>query len=321
MRTRVNAQARLRLRHPYPFKDYGDDRKIHQNMVGFLHDIWRGAPKKSFFFLATSDPDGKGWREHVVNASKTKTGVNKFLKTHSRWDYNLYFCPNPFSKPRRQKAFALPSRLGWCDMDGSDPNAYRPVANHLWETSPKRYQGLWLWDARHDIKEAEGFSQALADRHGGDSGWTITKMLRIPGSLNHKPQYDEPFVRMVSQNWGKVTERPIQTSTNARRHEAEPPTLDMNPDAHDRLAVLNKYRSKLGDSARSVMRHDRVIANDRSRWIFVMVADLHEVGASIDEIASVVWTSPYFREKYGDNRNALETEVSRIIAKTGGHHG
>lgn len=46
-----------------------------------------------------------------------------------------------------------------------------------------------------------------------------------------------------------------------------------------------------------------------------MVAGLHEAGATLDEIASVVWGSPYFRDKYGEDRNALETEVSRIIAK------
>ncbi len=49
-----------------------------------------------------------------------------------------------------------------------------------------------------------------------------------------------------------------------------------------------------------------------------MVAGLHEAGATLDEIASVIWSSPYFREKYGDNQNALETEISRIIAKLGG---
>jgi len=29
----------------------------------------------------------------------------------------------------------------------------------------------------------------------------------------------------------------------------------------------------------------------------------------------VIWSSPYFRDKYGDVLNALEVEISRIIAK------
>jgi len=48
-----------------------------------------------------------------------------------------------------------------------------------------------------------------------------------------------------------------------------------------------------------------------------MVAGLHEAGATVDEIASVVWTSPYFRDKYGEDEEALETEISRIIARVG----
>lgn len=49
-----------------------------------------------------------------------------------------------------------------------------------------------------------------------------------------------------------------------------------------------------------------------------MVAGLSEAGATLDEIASVIWSSPYFRDKYGEDLNALETEVSRIIARVGG---
>ena len=48
-----------------------------------------------------------------------------------------------------------------------------------------------------------------------------------------------------------------------------------------------------------------------------MVAGLHEAGATLDEIASVIWSSPYFRDKHGDDLNALETEISRIIARVG----
>ncbi|NNU81057.1 hypothetical protein HMH01_11470 [Halovulum dunhuangense] len=199
-------------------------------------------------------------------------------------------------------------------MDDSDPDAYRPQPNHVWETSPNRFQALWLWDARHDIREAEAFSRALAARHGGDTGWSITKMMRVPGSINHKPKYDEPVVRLVSRNWRKTPKRPEPLPDIQR---AEPEALAMNPHAHDRLAVLRKYRSKLDTSTRHLIRHNRVMAPDRSSRIFAMVAGLYEAGATLDEIASVIWSSPYFRDKYGDDQNALEAEVSRIIARVG----
>lgn len=321
MRIRVNEQTRPNGRYTDAFKDYDDDDNIHQSMVGFLSRIWEGVPKDSFLFLATTNPDGGKWREHVVRAGKLKGDLNKFLRKYSRWDHNLYFSVNPFSRDRRLKDYALPTSLGWCDMDASNPDAYRPQPNLLWETSPDRFQALWLWDARHDFEEAQRFSRSLADRHGGDSGWTITKMLRIPGSINHKPHYDEPFVRMVTQSWAKASERPEPTPDNGRAHDVAAQALDMNPHAHERLDVLRKHRSKLSASARTVIRHNRVLALDRSKWIFMMVAELHEAGATLDEIASVVWGSPYFRDKYGNNLNALERQVSNIIAKIGGQNG
>lgn len=300
--------------HPYPFEDYDDDCIIHSSMMGFLVDVWKGAPANSHLFVATSDPDGGRWREHVIQSGKSTIGLNRFLRAHSRWDFNLYFCPNPFSHHNRRKRFALPSRLGWCDMDDSDPDAYRPQPNHVWETSPNRYQALWLWDKWHDICEAEAFSRELAARHGGDNGWSITKMLRIPGSINHKPDYNEPFVRLVKRNWRKTLVRPDTSPAKHRTLATDFPVLPMHPYAFTRLEVLKKYRPKLDVSARTVLRHDRVIATDRSKWIFVIVAGLYQAGAHIDEIAGAVWSSPYFYEKHGANTEKLEREVSNIIA-------
>lgn len=315
MRNRVNHKARPRKGHPYAFKDYDDDGNIHQSMVGFLQDVWRGAPERSFFFLATTDPDGNGWREHAIPAVDNIVALNKFLRVHRRWDFNLYFCPNPFSTKRRKRKYALSSRLGWCDMDESDPNAYQPEANHVWETSPGRYQALWLWDKRHTVVEAEDFSRALAKRHGGDTGWSITKMLRIPGSVNHKPKYDEPVVRLVSRNWRKVEERPEPFADGGRSHRNL--VLDFDHTAFTWDEVLKKYRRVLDPKARSLIRDRRVYEADRSEQIFHMVVGLYEVSASIDEIASVIWGSPYFQDKYHGNVVALHAELARILSKIG----
>jgi len=317
MRSRVNNKARPRLGHPHAFKDYEDDGKIHQSMVGFLQDVWQGAPKDSYFFLATSDPEGHHWREHVVHANNELVGLNTFFHAHSRWEHNLYFCPNPFSQKRRKKKFALPSSVGWCDMDDSYPTAYQPEASLLWETSPERYQALWLWDKRHSVEEAENYSRALAERHGGDTGFSITKMLRIPGSINHKPKYDEPLVRLVSRDWNRIAERPEPLAIKGRSYSSQTLVLDVDYRSHKRLDVLKKHRLKLDRTAKQLIRHNKAYAPDRSAQIFHMVTSLHEVGASLDEIASVIWDSPYFQDKYPDDTGALHAELSRIMSKIG----
>lgn len=318
MRFRVNDIARPRTGYPYAFKDYFDDGKIHQSMVGFLETLWKGAPGDSCFFLATSNADGNKWREHVVHGDNITVGLDRFFREYSRWDFNLYFCPNPFSKDRRKKEFARPTRLSWCDMDASDPRAYQPQASLVWATSPGRYQALWLWDRRHSVDEAEGFSRALTERHGGDAGWTITKMLRIPGSVNHKPHYQKPFVRLVHRNRNRIRDRPAPPAVNGRSYGSKPLVLDFDHKAHKRLDVLKKYRRDLDPKARALIRDKRVYEKDRSDQIFHMVAGLHEVGATADEIASVIWNSPYFQDKYPGDLNALRAELSRILSKIGG---
>jgi len=62
---------------------------------------------------------------------------------------------------------------------------------------------------------------------------------------------------------------------------------------------------------RALARHTRVLSHDRSVCIYIMIRALHDSGASPDEIAAVVWRSPYFR---------LNAELTRIIAKAGGHN-
>lgn len=316
-RPRQKAKARLHLGHPSAFKDYDDDVNIHQSMVGFLQDVWHGSPPRSYLFVASSDPEGQNWREHVIRADDTTVGLNRFLLTHPRWKFNLYFCPNPFSHDRRRRDFALPSRMGWCDMDDSDPWKYQPVPSLIWETSPDRYQGLWLWNRRHSADEAERFSRSLAERHGGDVGWSITKMLRVPGSINHKPQYNEPFVRLEHRDWNRVEERPEIGGTSGKRKGINATVLDFDHEAFEKEDVLRKYRRDLHPKARALIRNSKAYEPDRSAQIYHMVTSLKEAGAFPDEIASVIWNSPYFQDKYPDDVRALHAELSRILSKIG----
>lgn len=206
--------------------------------------------------------------------------------------------------------------FGWCDVDKADPFAFKPKPSVVWETSPGRTQALWFWDRPHTPAEAADLSKALTYRYGGDKGGSApNKLLRLPGSFNHKPEYDKPFIPLLKFNARPTKARPKLLDNQHSVSVAEIQALDMNPRAHDRLAVLRKYRSKLDTSTRHLIRHNRVKAPDRSSRIFAIVAGLFQAGATLDEIASVIWASPYFREKYGENPTALEVEISRIIAK------
>jgi len=297
------------------------EQDVLQDQYDFLCEIWESA--------ATSGPDlfanlcfrRKGTSKMIDKFTPLSGDIrhDRLLCKYDRHRFDQYFSPNLYARPSRRLTGVHMTRLGWCDVDEADPFAFEPKPSVVWQTSPGRTQALWFWDRPHTPAQASAFSKALTYRYGGDKGGSAAnKLLRIPGSFNHKSEYGKPFIPLVHFDLRQITARPRLLTGQDGSYGGEPQDLDMDPDAHDRLAVLKKYRSKLSASTRSLIRHDRVLAGNRSSRIYAMVAGLYEAKATVNEIASVVWASPYFRDKYGDDRNALETEVSRIIAKLGG---
>lgn len=307
--------------YPALMAEGATERAVLQGQYDFLCDLWHDPA-----FLA---PDAfgnlcfrrKGTTKMIDKfvPLREEIRIDRLLRRYDRHRFDQYFSPNVYARPSRKVSCVQITRLGWCDVDDADPFAFDPKPSVVWETSPGRTQALWFWDRPHTPAQASAFSKALTYRHGGDKGGSApNKLLRLPGSFNHKPDYDRPFIPLVHFDPNPITGRPKLLTGRHGVGAIEPEVMDMNPHAHDPLVVLRKYRSKLTASTRSLIRHNRVMAPNRSSRIFAIVAGLHEAEASLDEIASVIWSSPYFRDKYGEDQNALETEVSRIIARVGG---
>ncbi|QCI98803.1 hypothetical protein CFBP5473_13395 [Agrobacterium larrymoorei] len=212
------------------FRDLNDDDHIIRSQHQFLQDVCNDIAEGSYTFLAFKQVTTGKWEDHAIKNAGSWRETLDLLREYSRWDYDQYFCPNSFSEERRKQLYALPTSFGWCDIDRSEPSIYEPVPSILWETSPQSYQGLWLWDRTHRATDAELFSKSLAYRHGGDnSGWSATKMLRIPGSVNHKPQYNEPFVKIIKSDWSEITSRPRPLEGVRHAVASALPTIDANP--------------------------------------------------------------------------------------------
>ena len=307
---------------PTLWEDGWPDRMTVKDQDEFLFAIWGpqvGDGAKTYASLCFRKKGSTRMVQEFVQIDDDMCVVD-LLRHYSRHEWDQYFGPNTYTrKDRKITSVSQECWFGWCDVDKADPLAFKPKPSVVWETSPGRMQALWFWDRPHTPKLASAYSKALTYRHGGDKGGSApNKLLRLPGSFNHKPDYDKPFIPLLKFDSSPIKARPKLLTGQHGVGAAAPEALDMNPHAHDRLAVLRKYRSKLDTSTRHLIRHNRVKAPDRSSRIFAMVAGLHEAEASLDEIASVIWSSPYFREKHGDDQNALETEVSRIIARVGG---
>jgi hypothetical protein len=83
---------------------------------------------------------------------------------------DVYFCPSIFSRPKRQKQYALPSVWLHADLDEVVPRQTAPMPTISWETSPDRFQCLWQLDKALGVKAHGQLNQKLTYFTGADKG-------------------------------------------------------------------------------------------------------------------------------------------------------
>lgn len=280
----------------------------------FLDQVW-AAHSNGFVFVAARTLDGR-WIEKGFHVAFGRPALERFIRDHDARTHDLYFCPNAFSRRQRLADFALPTPLAWCDIDDTDPRLFRPQPTILVETSPGRFQGIWQFTTAAKPARAEAVSRYLTDTYHGDrGGWSVTKMLRLPGTLNHKPAYDLPTVTVLHDSGRTISHWPNVRAPPKREAQSGP----IDPTRFDPSTVIKKFWNALAPNRRRLMADTSVKSRDRSRIIFMIVAALHDAGASPDEIATVVWHSPYFLSKHGARIGALTKEIHRIVSKVKEH--
>ncbi len=151
-------------------------------------DLWARQPG-DWCCLSTKSVEGR-WRDYFFDPDDCD--LTNFIARHR--DENIFFCPHLFDARRRIKDHAVLPKLLWADLDAVDPRriVYRPTV--AIRSSPRRYVGLW----RTDRTVTEELNRRLTYALGADaSGWDLGQVLRLPGSINHKPQYSKPRVRLL----------------------------------------------------------------------------------------------------------------------------
>nr|WP_288937885.1 DNA-primase RepB domain-containing protein [uncultured Sphingomonas sp.] len=289
-------------------------RAAREASIRFVVDLWPFAPDV-FTFLGTKC--GDRWCDHPI-AGDRESAVAAVLADHPVAHHDLYFCPNPFSAPRRLTSNALPNAYAWCDIDTADPDGYDPAPNILWETSPGRYQGIWLWRDVVAASLAERHSQAIIIKDGGDrGGWSATKMLRVPGTINHKAEYERPLVTLRVYDHRPQRRPASLTSIALPPGNAARPIISPEPSG-DARAIMRRYRRDMGLPAGVLMTARRMLGTDRSRAVFQIVVGMIEAGAPDADIAIVLLDNPYFLDKWGSDPAKADEEVARIRARIGG---
>lgn len=247
---------------------------------------------------------------------------------HTKQDMDVYWCPSLFEFNERKTDNAMDEHALWADLDEVTPQfaaemGYEPTI--AWETSPGRYQALWLI-ASGDIQGASwagNENQKLTYLLGADqSGWDTTQLLRIPGWVNHKPEYrnaqgELPKGKLLSVNGRQYqvddfTDLPPVEGTGVNVTDA----LESEIDNVDRHKIIARIKIKLNHRARELL-NAKTASGDLSEQLWYLTRCLADAGCTISEIVAITRVSVW--NKFAGRSNEIRTlitEASKAISKS-----
>lgn len=263
--------------------------------------IWSVQPGK-FFCLSTKDGKGK-WDDHFFTRSQFRD-VPQFLKDHA--DKQIYFCPHGFSRARRIKPYAVLPKLLWSDLDESDPRTLKYKPTIAIESSPGRFVGLWFTDS----EVTEELNRRMSYAVGADkSGWDLTQVLRVPGTVNYK-YHSMPRVKIL---WTDGPEFKM-ADLNKRLPSLEDDTTGV--DESDAAAVFKQYEKVMPHWCRREVLNGKPTAGKRSEMFWKLGQTLVECGLSTEEVFVLLKASPW--NKFAGRRNEdlqLQREIDKALNK------
>lgn len=150
--------------------------------IEFLKFVW--GEEKGFVFLPYK---GSRWVEpKAFEWPVQEEQVERHIERHGQ-DKDLYYCPNLFSEPNRNREFIKNPKWLYADLDSVDPRKLSLKPTLAIQSSPGRHQGLWKLARPIEPAKHENYNRRLTYATGADKGgWDLTQVLRIPGTRNHK---------------------------------------------------------------------------------------------------------------------------------------
>lgn len=221
--------------------------------------------------------------------------------------YDLYLSFTPTGGKDRKKTNAQDSYIIAQDIDGAPIPTDLPPS-YFWETSPNKYQGVWILDNKVNPQEHEILCRKLVKKYGFDPcGVDIVHLYRIPSTVNHK--YATDFKVSGLQGEGTVYRKrdfvkhledvDITSRAVVENEEIEYINFDLD-------AVLEEY------NAFKEFTHE--LAVDRSEWAWKLEQKMIMNGASKEEVKFVLLNAPDKKAKFTED--TVDAEVNRAFAKS-----
>jgi hypothetical protein len=222
---------------------------------------------------------GGPWNHTYFNYPKTATEAAEWALKKSSAGRTVYFCAHLLYKAKRNKENATAIACLYADLDGSAVPQGQLSPSALVESSPGRYHAYWRLVDSIPPTIAENLNNRLALAIGADaSGFDLSQVLRLPGTINRKPEYDEPEVSLVRLEEDRAFVAgdldkmlpPLPSSNGDHDPEAEPE--DGPPVILDRegLEVWYGHRPKYKDDGQV----------DRSASLMKIARTLYDAGCT-----------------------------------------
>lgn len=274
----------------------------------FLRAVWsQQGNGTGFICLRYKDQVGPGsWEDIPIQFPEQK------IRVPNADEGDIYFTPNLFQGARRHRQRMLPSRWLYADLDETDPldldDKFSPSV--AWESSPGRFQGLWLLARPLSPLTHETVNKALTYHVNADrSGWDATQVLRVPGTQNHK-YADEPTVDLM---W--FTDDLLQGVKLPRPPYEAPGEIAARMDIPNvpRRALMRKYRDVLTLGTLHKLTTTSA-TGDRSRVLFRLERTMLEKGLDPGEIFILLRESVW--NKFDSDKD-LQQDILRAQARMG----
>lgn len=201
----------------------------------------------------------------------------------------------------------LPGPVVWIDHDNdNDGEAAQFIRDHHGVvvssgSGASRFHGYLRLNAEVTIDELEDLNRALAAKLGGDSKWSASTVLRVPGTLHHKQTPPRP-VRWHTPPDGFPGWAPddLRALLGPAPRVAAPELATVEPVEPDRIPPY--VRRRMNEQPNG----------DRSGQVANLVRNCVEAGLSDGETMWIARQHPPATAKYG---NRLGVEVARLIGK------
>ena len=264
--------------------------------------LWKDQPGRYFGISTKSATDG--WRDKMFRKTDQKA-IRDYIEANG--DKDLYMTAHGFSRPVRQKEYAVDPCLLYSDMDECDPRTCAIKPTVAIESSPGRYVGYWLTDKPASEELNRRLSYMLkVDK----SGWDRTQVLRIPGTRNYKYP-SAPRVKLLWKDGPRYTIKDLERripKISGNGHDAGD---------GDAAAVFKKYEKKLSRWARKELIAGRPKVGQRSEVLWKLHNECLEAGMTRDEAFTILWASPW--NKFANRRNGAD-QLYRELDKAMDQH-